>query len=277
MAKLTKQQSKAHRTACELLKKATLTLDEKIFVLENWHEGGEHDQGRAGAFFTPIDYANDFKLDVHGPKVLDLCAGIGSLAFAWLHFKDHQTPVEITCVEINPAYVEVGRKILPEANWICGDVFEIWQDLPRDFETVISNPPFGRIQTNGKAPRYTGPEFELKIVDIAAHLGRFGTFILPQGSSGFRYSGARYFERVETPKTAQLFAETGLELDIGCGVDTTFFSDQWKQPVPVTEIACVEFPEIPDVAPALPVAEPMMEAAQLLLFPAYSGDVVARY
>jgi len=26
---------------------------------------------------------------------------------------------EITCVEFNPQYVEVGKKLLPEANWIA--------------------------------------------------------------------------------------------------------------------------------------------------------------
>lgn len=270
MAKLTKQQSKAHQAAVTLLRKETLTLDEKIFVLENWHEGGEHDQGRSGAFFTPVDYANDFKLEVCGPKILDLCAGIGSLAFAWLQFRHHDTPPQITCVEINPAYVEIGKKLLPEATWICGDVFDVWQELPRDFDTVISNPPFGRLQTSRKAPRYTGPEFELKIVDIAAHLGSYGVFILPQGSAGFRYSGAQYYERTNDAKSAQLHTDTGLELDIGCGVDTTVFKDQWKQPVPTTEIACVEFPPIMAEAPALEtiaVALPL-DAVQLSLFAA---------
>jgi hypothetical protein len=268
MAKLTKQQSKAHRAAAALLEKETLTLDEKIFVLENWHEGGEHDNSRSGAFFTPVDYANDFKIEVSGPKVLDLCAGIGSLAFAWFHFRHHDATPQITCIEMNPAYVEIGKKLLPEATWICADLFDVWKDLPRDFDTVISNPPFGRLMTDRKAPRYTGAEFELKIVDIAAHLGNYGVFILPQGSTGFRYSGAQYYERVDSPKAAKLHADTGLELDIGCGIDTTVFKDQWKQVNVTTEIACVEFPPIMAKAPALaPVVEPIAaNALQLSLF-----------
>jgi hypothetical protein len=266
--KLTKQQSKAHRQAVSLLEKDTLTLDEKIFVLENWHEGGEHDQGRAGAFFTPVDYANDFKIEVGGPKILDLCAGIGSLAFAWLHFRHHDTKPQITCVEINPAYVAVGKKVLPEATWICADVFDVWQELPRDFDTVISNPPFGRLMSDCKAPRYSGAEFELKIVDIAAHLGNYGVFILPQASAGFRYSGAQYYERVDSPKVAQLHADTGLELEAGCGIDTTVFKDQWKQPVPTTEVVCVEFPPIMAAAPTFaPIVQPLpTNAEQLSLF-----------
>lgn len=31
---------------------------------------------------------------------------------------------ELVCVELNPRYVEVGHKVLPEAEWICGDIFD---------------------------------------------------------------------------------------------------------------------------------------------------------
>ncbi|SAL84899.1 hypothetical protein AWB68_07485 [Caballeronia choica] len=267
MAKLTKQQSKAHRDAVTLLEKNVLTLDEKMFVFENWQEGAEHDNGIAGAFFTPLDYANDFKLEVCGPKILDLCAGIGVLAFAWFHFRHHDTPPQITCFEVNPAYVAIGKKLLPEATWICADVFDVWRDLPCDFDTVISNPPFGRLMTDRKAPRYTGPEFELKIVDIAAHLGTFGAFILPQASTGFRYSGAQYYERTDSPKAAKFLADTGLQFEAGCGIDTTVLQDQWKQVNVITEIACIEFP---DHAPALqPDPSPLPAATeQLSLFAA---------
>jgi len=41
--------------------------------------------------------------------------------------------------------VEVGKKIMPEANWIIGSIF----DLPNDriYDVAISNPPFGNIKT----------------------------------------------------------------------------------------------------------------------------------
>jgi hypothetical protein len=54
MAKLTKQQSRNRRAAEKLLEKDTLSPDDRIFVYENWHEGVSHDNGRAGAFFTPL-------------------------------------------------------------------------------------------------------------------------------------------------------------------------------------------------------------------------------
>ena len=241
MAKLTKLQSKNHRAAQAMLGKSELSLDDKIFVYENWHEGAEHDSSRSGAFFTPMDLANDFKIEVHGPKILDLCAGIGILAFCCRHFRYHDRMPNITCVEINPEYVRIGEKLLPEATWICADVFDVWRDLPRDFSTVIGNPPFGRLMTSRKAPRYTGPEFELKIVDIAAHLGSHGVFILPQNSTPFRYSGAQYYQRVENAKCAKFLADTGIDIEAGCGIDTTVHQDAWKQVKITTEIACCEF------------------------------------
>ena len=243
MAKLTKAQSKAHLQAEELLKKDVLTLDEKAFVYENWNEAALHDNTRAGAFFTPMSLANDFKLEVPGPKIIDICAGIGILSFCKLHFQHHdpERMPAITCVEINPDYVRVGRKLLPEATWICADIFDIWQELPRDFTTAIANPPFGAVRHAGKAPRYSGPEFEYKIIDIAGHLASYGAFIVPQMAAPFRYSGVQCYQRNEHTKYAKFAAETGIHLDAGCGIDTTFHSDGWKHGAPVTEIVCCEF------------------------------------
>jgi hypothetical protein len=243
MSKLTKQQSKAHRAAEDLLCKDVLTLDEKIFVYENWNEAATHDNTRAGAFFTPMGLANDFKLEVPGPRIIDICAGIGILSFCKLHFQHHdpdRSP-QITCVEINPDYVRVGRKLLPEAEWICADIFAVWRDLPRDFTTAIANPPFGNIRHAGKAPRYSGTEFEYKIIDIAAHLADYGVFIIPQMSAPFRYSGAPYYQRQERPSYQKFARQTGIRLDAGCGIDTTYHRDGWKHTAPAVEIACCEF------------------------------------
>lgn len=145
---LNKAQAKQHAQACKLLEKDTLTFSERCFVIENFHEGGDSNNKYGSAHFTPYDLANDFKLDLHGPRVLDLCAGIGVLAFAYLHGWDHgERLLELVCMEMNPRYVEVGRKILPEVEWIHGDVFD--PDIQamlkeRDFTSVISNPPFDK-------------------------------------------------------------------------------------------------------------------------------------
>jgi len=67
--------------------------------------------GACGAHFTPAGLARDFAIDAGGGRrVIDLCAGIGGLGF-WLDLDGRAG--ELVCVEVNPAYVEVGRKILP--------------------------------------------------------------------------------------------------------------------------------------------------------------------
>jgi len=254
MAKLTKQQVKHHEQACAFLQKDELTFDEKWFVFEHWHEGAEHMNGKAGAFFTPVELASDFRIDVSGDRVIDLCAGIGVLAFMYYHLYHHDTPPEITCVEINAAYVEIGKKLLPEATWICGDVFEVCQDLGR-FDHAIANPPFGRVASSGSGPRYSGAEFEYKIIDLASQLAEFGTFILPQGSAGFRYSGAQYYERQENAKYQKFHEQTGIHLEAGCGIDTTVHQDGWKGASVPCEIVSAEFEEVQPVHQAAQVEQ----------------------
>ena len=262
MAKLTKRQAALHEQACALLEKDALTYDEKWFVLENWHEGAEHMNGRAGAFFTPVELAADFRVDVSGHRIIDLCAGIGVLAFmiyhhAWGGHGDRKP--EITCVEINPAYVAIGKKLLPEATWICGDIFEVCDELD-GFDTAIANPPFGRVPVSGRGSRYTGPEFEYKVIDLASKLAEFGTFILPQGSAGFRYSGVQCYERQEGGKYAKFYEQTGIHLEAGCGIDTTTYQDGWKGSFVACEIVTAEFEDAPALQPVTVAAE------QLALF-----------
>ena len=74
MTKLTKKQLSAHERACRILEQDRLTLDDKWFVYENWHEGADNNVAASGAYFTPIFLAQDFGIDVCGPRVIDLCA-----------------------------------------------------------------------------------------------------------------------------------------------------------------------------------------------------------
>lgn len=250
---LTKRQAKYHREASDLLDKETLTFDEKLFVLNNFHEGGDTNNVERSGHFTPHDLACDFAIDVGGTKILDLCAGIGMLSFAYLHYRCsgvEQQP-SIVCVESCTRYVEVGKKVLPEATWICGDIFDpdLLEDLKaRNFSTAIGNPPFGKNAMNGRrSPRYEGRHFEYAALDVASLLAASGTFIVPQGSSPFVYSGARCYQdrrddlHLMAMKEYRRFrAQTGVELHAGCGVDTSIYREAWKGVSPTVEIVTFE-------------------------------------
>src|SRR5207249_941216 len=147
-----------------------------------------HINSVSGAFFTPPALARDLSIEVHGRRVIDLCAGIGNLAFAvWhRHDCDRGSLTHLTCVEINPDYVAVGKKIIPEATWIQANVFELPKDMGH-FDCAISNPPFGATKASGKSPRFTGNIFEYRVIDIASDIADYGVFIIPQVSAPFEY------------------------------------------------------------------------------------------
>jgi predicted RNA methylase len=243
MAKLTKQQSKLHAQACALLEKDELTYDEKIFVLENWHEGARHDQTYGGAFFTPLSYALTFAIEVPGRKIIDLCAGIGMLAYAVLrnHPFKRDEDFDITCVEINPDYIEVGKKILPHARWIQADVLDLPPDIGNDYHCAISNPPFGARKADGSRARYTGKHFEYKVIDLASTLARYGVFIVPQNLSPYQMSGRRSKEEVASRDYEQFVKMTGITFEPNCGIDAAVYKDEWHDASVMTEVAIADF------------------------------------
>lgn len=249
MAKLSKIEARNHIKAVELLEKDLLTDDEKEFIFENWHEGATHINGVAGAFFTPLSLAWDAALEVGGESekpwhVVDLCAGIGILAYAILR---RYPDAKVVCVEINPEYVEIGKRLVPEAEWYCMDVTDVCRlKALGGFHCAISNPPFGRVASfKGKgSPAYRGGEAEYKVIDVAGVIANYGIFIVPQQSSGFRYSGVQCYERNESDKYKKFCADTGLRLDVGMGIDTSCEGyGGWKGVKPSVELVCVDFHE----------------------------------
>lgn len=246
MGRLTRDQAAAHREALALAGvRRDLDEDEKRFVLTHFQESANQNHHPGGAFFTPGDLADCMSLDVIGNRVIDLCAGIGALAFACRnpHEQARGLPArEIVCVEANPEFVAVGMKLVPEATWVCADVFDTGRQRWRPFDTAIANPPFGNHPRTGNAPGYRGPRFEYHIIALASHLARHGVFLVPQSSAPFHYSGRQEMLEGRGDAEYKRFSSgTGIALEPGCSVDTAFHDTHWHQPVPRTEIVLTEF------------------------------------
>lgn len=249
MAKLTKIQARLHQQACEILAAdRDLSEDEKLFVLEHWQEAAHTTHALAGAFFTPLGLARDLSIEVSGNRVIDLGAGIGHLAWSCRDLcgrRWNDEPArELVCVEANPTYVEVGRRVLPEATWICADLLDVpGMGLGR-FDTAIANPPFGAIARAGDAPGgYRGRRFEYHAIAVAAQLADHGAFIIPQQSAPFRYSGQPYFREQRDPELDRFENATGITLEPSCGIDTSTYAEDWHNVRPRVEVVTCDFTE----------------------------------
>jgi predicted RNA methylase len=229
--KLSKQQTKLHSQAEDLISSdKILDLDDKLFIIENWNPESSNNITETAAFFTPYGLAEDCVISFFDePAItLDLCAGIGILSFAYKQkIASWQQEPQLTCVEINPDYVRVGKRILPEADWILGDVFSLYQDgtlKNKKFNGCISNPPFGVIPKRIKRPKnIIASTWEYAIAEIALDLTDEATMILPQGCLPWKFSGrSQKYELVENEKYEKWSEKTGIILESGISCDTSF-------------------------------------------------------
>jgi predicted RNA methylase len=251
MSKLTKQEIKTHDQAVELLNRGNLTPAEIRYVFDYFREDANHVNSKAGAFFTPYGLARDLAVHIpyeHGKimRVIDLCAGIGALSWSALSYDSGWSgfPTELTCVEINPDYVEIGRKLVPNATWICGDALDptLLRSLGH-FDFAISNPPFGAVQTSHKK-HYNNGQFEYMVIEAAAQIADGGAFIIPQMSAPFVYSGKSIpYWHDKSCRATRFEDKTGILLDFNAGFDTSQYHNDWHGTAIACEIVCCDFTE----------------------------------
>lgn len=214
--KLSKIMIKNHERAMDLVHSdRKLNEDDKIFILENFQESANHINQAHGAFFTPLDLAFDFSIEVpdttDGLDLIDLCAGIGMLSFA-----SRRKAKNITCVEFNPNYILVGKRVLPEAEWIHADALSYNYDRKYDF--AISNPPFGNIKTGEHAGKYKGSKFEWKIAEKAKEIAMNAALIVPRASACVSVGRNDILEFQKT---------TGVIFENSC-VDIQDYRSEWR-------------------------------------------------
>lgn len=152
------------------------------FILRHWRPGASNNVGKGGIFFTPESAARD-AVAFHGGagRVVDCCAGIGVLA-RWfvLHHQTQPSLLDLTCVEINPEFVAIGRKLVPQARWNCGNVFDVLPSLDL-FDSAISNPPFGNVPACKERSQHFPTEAHFAVMELLLRRCRQGAImILPE-------------------------------------------------------------------------------------------------
>lgn len=269
--KLTKQQARTHAAAMALIDSGQrLTLEQIEQCYTDYHEGATANQTWAGAYFTPVDMANDMKIEMpRRGSFVDLCAGTGRLAYfagGQAMWRDNRHEYDrIVCVERNPEYVRIGRRLFPDAEWICGDALDpaIWRQIG-NVDFAIGNPPFGTSASSDfKAPRYTGPHFELKALDVMAMLAPEGWAIVPSMTAPF---DSRHWQRdraVDTSRADQWTAATGLTLERFASIDPDYYRNDWHGVAPMVDLVSFDgtndgqtrwMPTLPAIAAATATA-----------------------
>lgn len=252
MTKITKQQEKLHLESMELINSdKPLTQDEKWFIVKNYSPNATNLTTGTGTFFTPESIGFEFASfsDPQG-DIVELCAGIGSLSFYIIErdqYSGHRPAgwvspeiKNLVCLEINPEYVTVGKRLIPEAEWITGSVFN--ETLIRSInrcDCVISNPPFGSILSNDSRDwiKFNKKScFDLSVVAVALELSDSGCFILPKGRT---YYDVEKHEKINNPLHDEFKEKTGFMLTPSSW-DLEEFRNDWTYAKPSVEFVSVD-------------------------------------
>ncbi len=258
MGKISKEVLKRHNKAIEILKQEELSFNDKVYVLENFHEGATNMNNLISAHFTPMSIAKSVEQCTRYNNFIDLCAGIGALAWQQLRTQQFEDTVGKSigiCIENCTEYYEIGKKIMPEFHWINGSIFdetvikEVKEIMKGKDFSIISNPPYGiQVKTDTKKLlKYTGSEFEYKAIELGYILGaNEGIFLIPQNSCNFKMTTPNRHNEFNVPnnKYEKFEKQTGLIMTPNIGFSTETFDDNWKDVSIITEIAIFEYEEI---------------------------------
>lgn len=152
------------------------------FVYEHYHPGATNNLTKGAIFFTPPQMARDLAtMDGGQGRIVDACAGIGMLAYYHYQHTFHWNPPkpQYVCIENNREFYEIGRKLLPQAEWHLGDVFDILPTLGI-FDSGLSNPPYGNI-ASCKTKNFPS-HAHLGVMELLLkHCRQGATVIVPRG------------------------------------------------------------------------------------------------
>jgi phospholipid N-methyltransferase len=230
MAKLSKQKWKLHLEAQAMVDgTADLSFENREFILKNWSPLAQQNVGVAGIFFTPTSIAYEMQIEVpHEGRILDLFAGTGRLAFNTTKYAYEDDSIDMVCIENNPEFVKVGKRVLPQATWIRGDAFDrnTYDDIGQ-FRCVISNPPYG-ISSNGNGNWLTRGPSQYMAAEVAMMVADYGVFVLNQSDCPFKMSGVHSHEKQKCEKYEKWHKKTGIEFMNNCGLDLSMYDDDWE-------------------------------------------------
>ena len=257
MGKITKRQTKLHDQVMDLIHSdRSLSRDEVEFCFQNFNPLATHNIGKGAIYFTPFDLAWELAVMTQ-PKgaVIDLCAGIGGLSYqvlrhdytGWMDRTELRGDIKrMVAIEQDTGFAEVGKRLLPEVEWYCGNVFDL--DLLTslgEFDCAIANPPYGNIPSKLQADwlKVKGP-IQWQVIEIALRLAYNGAvMILPEGDCddtynyvplprsekdiGTRPIGKQHGYRRDPERAKYLDKHfPGIHMH-DLSIDTSMYEDQW--------------------------------------------------